>query len=1024
MANEMSMSLQKEGKRVKMRKRISRLVLLVVVFQLLTYAAILAFSGEFGALKEYSYNALAETAANSSTYIRSQLQEKPAVVREYAYELETMVEQLLDERGASVAELQTDRELTDSIIASSAELVAELLHRAAVNDAYFILDTGELYRDAGGDTAQAALYLRDEDPNLAGEDDGLLLVIGPDSAAQGLGLIKHSDWSEYFTPDTLDSSNFDFYYRTVQTAQENSALAQDVLGYWSRFSKVSFAVTPSMKYSLPLIAEDGTVYGILGVGLAKDTVLSGMPSNDSGLAETCYVLGYSSAGDRYDIQVSSGSAYGKLLGDASFLRVSGREGESICAFDTVTSVELVGSVQYMELYEGGSPYAQEHWALISVADRSGVLQPLLSVERLLAVAAVLSLFVAAIFAVLGSGWIVKPISDLSKLIKAKRKYNEVLRFQPSNIYEVDEITDAITQLQINVLDFSSQVSRMISVADVGVGTFMYDRTDDSVFVGQSLIKVLGLKALQSEDIVMTREEFLGSIRNPEARALIADGIAKADGRPRGDSSEEHQIDLLDGGTAWIRLGFTYSPTSAIGIVQDITDAMVEKQRIEHERDHDNLTGLLTRHAYYRSIEKLFHDKSKLGVTAFVMIDLDSLKYVNDTYGHDFGDDYIKTAASLIREFENYGGIVARISGDEFNICLPGFSSKNEIRKIVAYVRAKMQQGKCLLGDGTHIKVRASMGMSWYPDDAKSPELLMKYADFAMYSVKHSTKGGIAEFDIKSYSTDSDKLTDVEELNRIIEECRVRYAFQSIVSVKTGEVYGYEALMRVQSDIFQSPLELLTIAKTSAKLYEIERLTWTQSLANFQEQMNAGRIGKNERLFVNSIANHQLAKEVIDRLESDYPHLLGRIVMEILESESADEEIIAHKEQLMLRWGGRIALDDYGTGYNSEYALLSLHPNIIKIDRSIISGCDKDADRRMIIENLVKLTRTKGILTLAEGVETEEEMKTVISCGVDFLQGYYLARPAFEPAPLAPELTETIRRLAAQSGGQEDGERII
>ena len=266
--------------------------------------------------------------------------------------------------------------------------------------------------------------------------------------------------------------------------------------------------------------------------------------------------------------------------------------------------------------------------------------------------------------------------------------------------------------------------------------------------------------------------------------------------------------------------------------------------------------------------------------------------------------------------------------------------------------------------------------------------------------------------------DSAKLTDLEEMNRIIGESRVRYAFQSIVSVKTGEIYGYEALMRVQSTIFQSPLELLSIAKTSARLHEIERLTWTKAMADFQVLMDAGRVEKNARLFVNSIANHKLEDEVIAELEKTYPPLLNRVVMEILESERADELSTAHKEQTMERWGAQIALDDYGTGYNSEYALLSLHPNIIKIDRSIISGCDKDADRRMIIENLVKLTQTKGILTLAEGVETVEEMKTVIACGVDFLQGYYLARPMFEPEALSPALADAIRQLAAHAAAPD------
>ena len=1007
MANKFNTSLQKGRKRVQMRTRILHLILLVLIFQLSTFSAGLIFGGEFRDLKEYSYNTLVEKTESSSISIRNELQGKPSIVQAHAEQLSSVVSRTLSERGATIADLQTDKALVNSIIKSSAGIVSSLLRRSMADDAYLILDTGDLYAGEDGD-AKAALYL--QDGALRYGDPWM--VLGFDSVALDLGIVRNPDWEQYFTPDPEDEENFDFYYRTIQTAQENSDLAQNELGYWSGFSKAAAAVVPSVKYSLPLIAGDGTVYGVLGVGLTEDSLLANIPSPDFSRETACYVLGHSPSGQSYNILTYSGSAYSTLLGDAKTLRISSREAEGVYRFDMVTDVDLAGSVQYMQMYSPDSPYTQEQWALFCVADRSNVLHPLLFLQRMLGVSAVVSLIVAAVVTFLGCGAIVKPLSNLSKLIRAKRKYNEVLRFQPSNIYEIDDITDAITQLQINVLDFSSQVSRMISIADVGVGTFMYDRTDDSVFVGQSLIKVLRLNLPQSGDIVMGRTEFLNSIKNPDVRIPIADGLEKADGNPRGDTGEVYKINRPSGSTEWMRLSFTYSPTSAIGIVQDITDTIVEKNRIEYERDHDALTGLLTRHAYYRRIEKLFQDKSQLKITAFVMIDLDNLKYVNDTYGHSFGDTYIRTAATILKEFEKRGGIVARLSGDEFNVCLPGFSSKNEIRKIVAYMRAKLQQGKCLLADGTHHRVRASMGVSWYPDDADSYEMLMKYADFAMYTVKHATKGSMAEFDINSYTTDSGKVTDLDELNRIIEGSRVQYAFQSIVAVKTGEVYGYEALMRVQSEIFQSPLELLSTAKATARLHEIERLTWTKGLADFQTLLDAGRIDRTAHLFVNSIANHRLEDEVIASLERTYPHLLDHIVMEILESESSDAETTNHKEDVLRRWGAQIALDDYGTGYNSEYALLSLHPHIIKIDRSIISGCDRDNDRRMIIENLVKLAQAKSVLVLAEGVETEGEMKTAIACGVDFLQGYYLAHPVFAPEPIKPELSDMIRRLAA------------
>ena len=132
-------------------------------------------------------------------------------------------------------------------------------------------------------------------------------------------------------------------------------------------------------------------------------------------------------------------------------------------------------------------------------------------------------------------------------------------------------------------------------------------------------------------------------------------------------------------------------------------------------------------------------------------------------------------------------------------------------------------------------------------------------------------------------------------------------------------------------------------------------------------------------------------------------------MEVTESENVNEKFNKCKMERLKRWNAHLALDDFGMGYNSEYALITLHPDIIKIDRSIISGCDKDISRRTIICSLVNLARTKNVSILAEGVETEGELKTVIESGVDYLQGYFINRPVFEPEPVSQEVIDKIRK---------------
>lgn len=1009
-------SSRKFGKQMRLIYRLLIPMLVLVVIQLFTFFVTLVISGEFKYVEQYAYNTLVEKTENRKNYVENVFQQKMPAVREYAERLKANISDILDEHGTAINSIKTDKELVREIMESSVDLVIGVLRRSMANDVYLILDTGDLYSvENSSGQSNAALYFRDLDPSTDAGYSDLLMEMGLSSISKDFGIALDSGWKLYFEPDESDESDYDYYYKTIKTAQENAGLSLESLGCWTGFSSFARSASPSLKYTVPLIADDGTVYGVFGIGMTENTILSNMPVHDFMSETACYVLGHNEGqGATFDVVTHSGGIFSRLVGDVDRLKIGDPLDSNIYDFDMQSPELLAGSVQYLNVYSPDSPYRGEQWALISVADRSTVLRPLTTLRSMLIVAAVVSFAISVLIVILISGEVVKPIASAIRTMTEKREYSQAITFKPSNIYEIDKMTDAITQLQINVQEFSSQVSKMISIAHVGLGTFMYDRADDSVFVGQSLLSMLSPDLHTDEDIVMSRDAFLESIVADETRFAVAKSLKNITAETQSDSTFEFNTVDSEGGISWMRLSLVHTRNKSIGILQDITTTVMEKKRIEHERDYDILTGLLNRRAYQSKLDELFHEPENLKITAFIMIDLDDLKSVNDTYGHDFGDDYLKAAASALRGFEKYGGIVSRLSGDEFNICLPGFDTKEAAQEIISKIRDELRETGCLLSDGTHFRIRGSWGVAWYPDDGDSYEQLMKYADFAMYKIKHSTKGELAEFDMSDYEKDAVLITGIEEMNRIIDEGSVKYAFQSIVSAKTGEVYGYEALMRPQSEVLQSPLDLLRIAKSSAKLYEIERLTWTNAMNDFKSQIDSGRIGADCRLFINSISNCTLEPSDADELERAHPELLSQIVLEILESESMNEEFNSLKMERMKKWGAKVALDDFGTGYNSEYALITLHPNIIKIDRSIISGCDKDLSRRTIIQNLVKLVRAKNILVLAEGVETEEELRTVISCGVDLLQGYYICRPVYEPQPILEDITEQITRFANTS----------
>lgn len=981
----------------------------------------LYISGEFKSVRQYAYDMLIEKTKNRKNYIESMFLKNTPEVYQADVEITYITENILKENRQEIADLKTDKQLNREILSEATQRLIYLLRVSGANDAFVILDTGDLYQRDGMEN-KAGVYIRDMDSsssNTAVNSD-LLLEAGNSDVAENYHIALDYEWTAQIDVGICGSADkLDFYHKTIETAEEHKNMNLNELGYWSGFSSISASALPSIKYTLPLIAEDGTVFGIMGIGFLEKNVLRNMPSNDTFSESSCYVVGADfNHENAYSVLVSYGSLFSRLVEDPEIIRMDGIDESAVYNISEESDKKSIGNIQLMDLYSVQSPYVNEQWALISIVDKNKILSVYTRLLRMLIMSCMVSIGLVIFVALLIDKIVTNPVKKIVRELEKDHENNQIIRFSSSGISEVDTLTEAIEELQINVREQASRVSKVISMVNMGIGVFICDLDTQYVNIGESLIKLLGLHEsyqLPVEDTSLSFEIFQKYIARFDPEHTVCESeIFSLENEVSNQEIEIKYVDSEKNITKWYKFAMKRDRHNILGLVQDITGSILERKKIEYERDYDLTTGLLNRRAYYSRVGELFSHRKKLGIAAFIMIDLDNLKYVNDTYGHDFGDDYIKTAANVLKGFRDFGGIPARMSGDEFNIFLYGFDSKDEIRELIQIVRRRLLKSYCILADGTHYKIRASAGISWYPDDSESYEMLIKYADFAMYTVKHAAKGNIAEFDIHSYSKDSILVTGVEEMNQIIEERRMKYAFQTILSAHDGSIYGYEALMRLQSETLRSPMELIRIAKTGAKLNEIEEMTWTLALEAFRKQRSFGNIAENAKIFINSLSNCTLSAEVIAEIEKENAEILDHVVLEILESEIANLEYTQDKKRRMAKWNAMMALDDFGSGYSSEHALITLEPDLIKIDRTIISGCDSDMSRKNIISNLVRISKSKDILVLAEGVETSGELKTVIECGVDLLQGYYFARPVFEPQPVEPALVEEIMKLHQKS----------
>ena len=488
-----------------------------------------------------------------------------------------------------------------------------------------------------------------------------------------------------------------------------------------------------------------------------------------------------------------------------------------------------------------------------------------------------------------------------------------------------------------------------------------------------------------------------------------------------DSSSDAAYPLLEAAapelisTHYITLRVTHimgESASEVGLAEDMTTTVLEQQRIEHERDYDTLTGLYRRRAFDRACDALFQQPEKLGCAALLMMDLDNLKQINDTYGHDWGDQYIRQTGQCFAANTPANTICSRLSGDEFLIFFYGYQDQKQLRAQLELLSAALQRSVSILPNGKQLHISISGGIAWYPTDGHDLLTLKKYADFAMYQVKHSHKGRMCDFDIGSYHQEAYAAQTQQDFERLLQEELVSYHFQPICSARSGRVAAYEALMRVDLPTLHSPAQVMQLAHETGRLYEIERITVFHSSEIFQRMQAQGLLQSDALLFINSIANVSLTVEDVEEYAQRYPELLKRLVVEITEQEDLDRACLERKRNVP-GFSGSFALDDYGSGYSNELNLLELSPRYIKIDISIVRGIDTDRDKQQIVSNIVAYAHARSMQLIAEGIETEAQLRTVIGLGVDLLQGYYLSRPAAVPAPIAPAAQAVIDQLEHQ-----------
>jgi diguanylate cyclase (GGDEF)-like protein/PAS domain S-box-containing protein len=429
------------------------------------------------------------------------------------------------------------------------------------------------------------------------------------------------------------------------------------------------------------------------------------------------------------------------------------------------------------------------------------------------------------------------------------------------------------------------------------------------------------------------------------------------------------------------------------IITDISERKLAEERLEYQASHDALTGLPNR-AYLRSkVEQMTAPgqwESEVPF-AFLLLDLDRFKEINDSLGHCCGDWVLQHLSPKLRACVRRSDTVARLGGDEFAILLPGATAKEAIliaEKIESALRTPVLVG------GRSLTLEASIGASLYPEDGRDWDTLMQRADIAMYGAKRSGCGHLLFAEDRSQDP-LDQLELTGELRKAIEGNQLELHYQPKIDLETMRVNGVEALIR-----WQHPRRGLLPASRIVALAEHAGLIkplghWVFSTVAAQSS-DWNRIGIDLEVAINlapkNLQDPELINTVIEHIGKSDSHPL-RLMLEITESAMlSDPEGSKAILDRLRDLGVKVSIDDFGTGYSSLSYLKELPVDEVKIDQSFVQNMVANARDSCIVRTVIELGHNLGLRVVAEGVEGASVLERLTGLGCDVAQGYYLSHP--------------------------------
>ena len=436
-------------------------------------------------------------------------------------------------------------------------------------------------------------------------------------------------------------------------------------------------------------------------------------------------------------------------------------------------------------------------------------------------------------------------------------------------------------------------------------------------------------------------------------------------------------------------------THIVAVLTDITDKKKAEEELRYLANYDPLTKLPNRALFYDRLGHAILQAERQGSRiALLFIDLDNFKNINDSLGHDIGDDLLKAVAGVLKTCVRRDDTVCRLGGDEFTVILENVTSKAIVCRVAEKIIEAFSEP--LLMGSRNISITPSIGISLFPDDASDAATLVKYADTAMYYAKSSGKNTYQFYAEEMNRMALRRLELENHLRMALQRDEFYLVYQPKFSLVENRITGVEALIRWRSPVLGDvrPDEFIYLAEETGLIDDIGHWVFREAARQLRTWNNEGydgltmAINLSARQFRNPNLAHQL-KQILDEMD------LGPecIILEITESLLMDEaEQTVQLLGEMQSMGFAIAIDDFGTGYSSLSYLKRFPINSLKIDRTFVRDVISDADDASITSAIIGLAHNLELTVVAEGVETGQQLMFLRASGCEEVQGYLISPP--------------------------------